>query len=350
MSDTWVRAALPRRSGLLHPRAQGALRRRRRRATATSSVLPAPCSRWSSRSSIRTWTASTSALILVRDRARHGRRCASRPRRGHDADAAAGGAVQRCRRCRGRARRAHRVHRRRVRRAWPIPRGERVHRAGRCRLVQRIGGHVPQAPGAHHDPPGRRAVRRWVSIGVAAAAVVLAVAVVPTGSTGLLVALALVSLVLGVLFVLPVGGADVPIVISLLNAFTGLTVAASGYVLDNVLLLVAGTFVGASGTLLTRMMATAMGRPLTKTLFGAFCRDVDRWAAAWSATARCAPAAPRTWRSCWRTPARWSSSRATDSRSPRGSTRCASSPTCSASEASTSSTASTPWPAGCPAT
>ena len=111
---------------------------------------------------------------------------------------------------------------------------------------------------------------RWVSIGVAAAAVVLAVAVVPSGSTGVLVALALVSLVLGVLFVLPVGGADVPIVISLLNAFTGLTVAASGYVLDNVLLLVAGTLVGASGTLLTRMMATAMGRPLTKTLFGAF--------------------------------------------------------------------------------
>ena len=72
--------------------------------------------------------------------------------------------------------------------------------------------------------------------------------------------LALVSLAVGVLFVLPVGGADVPIVISLLNAFTGLTVAASGYVLDNTLLLVAGTLVGASGTILTRLMAAAMGR------------------------------------------------------------------------------------------
>ena len=61
-------------------------------------------------------------------------------------------------------------------------------------------------------------------------------------------------------FVLPVGGADVPIVISLLNAFTGLTVAASGYVLGNTLLLVAGTLVGASGTILTRLMAAAMGR------------------------------------------------------------------------------------------
>jgi H+-translocating NAD(P) transhydrogenase subunit beta len=74
----------------------------------------------------------------------------------------------------------------------------------------------------------------------------------------------------GVLFVLPVGGADVPIVISLLNAFTGLTVAASGYVLDNTLLLVAGTLVGASGTILTRLMAAAMGRSLASTLFGAF--------------------------------------------------------------------------------
>jgi NAD(P) transhydrogenase subunit beta len=86
----------------------------------------------------------------------------------------------------------------------------------------------------------------------------------------LLAALGLVALVVGVLFVLPVGGADVPIVISLLNAFTGLTVAASGYVLDNVLLLVAGTLVGASGTILTRLMASAMGRSTASILFGAF--------------------------------------------------------------------------------
>ena len=89
------------------------------------------------------------------------------------------------------------------------------------------------------------------------------------GTTPLLV-LAGLSLVFGVLFVLPVGGADVPIVISLLNAFTGLTVAASGYVLDSVLLIIAGTLVGASGTILTRLMAEAMGRSLFGTLFGAF--------------------------------------------------------------------------------
>jgi H+-translocating NAD(P) transhydrogenase subunit beta len=81
--------------------------------------------------------------------------------------------------------------------------------------------------------------------------------------------LAAIGAGLGVLLVLPVGGADVPIVISLLNAFTGLTVAASGYLLENILLLVAGTLVGSAGTLLTRLMANAMGRSVINILFGA---------------------------------------------------------------------------------
>ena len=111
---------------------------------------------------------------------------------------------------------------------------------------------------------------RFITIGVAVGTVVAAVALVLNPSNSLLWLLLGLSLTLGILLVLPVGGADVPIVISLLNAFTGLSVAASGYVLGNVLLIVAGTLVGASGTLLTRMMAQAMGRPLTNTLFGAF--------------------------------------------------------------------------------
>ena len=86
----------------------------------------------------------------------------------------------------------------------------------------------------------------------------------------LAVVLLVLGLVAGVLLVLPVGGADVPIVISLLNAFTGLAVAASGLVLGNVLLVVAGTLVGASGTILTRAMASAMGRSVSGILFGAF--------------------------------------------------------------------------------
>ncbi len=83
------------------------------------------------------------------------------------------------------------------------------------------------------------------------------------------IVLCLVGLLFGVLLVLPVGGADVPIVISLLNAFTGLTVAAGGYVLQNTLLLIAGTLVGASGTFLTLLMARAMGRSVGNILFGA---------------------------------------------------------------------------------
>lgn len=94
--------------------------------------------------------------------------------------------------------------------------------------------------------------------------------VIHSGGNTPLIVLGGLSLLFGVLFVLPVGGADVPIVISLLNAFTGLTVAASGYVLQTTLLIVAGTLVGASGTILTRKMAEAMGRSLFKTLFGAF--------------------------------------------------------------------------------
>ena len=80
----------------------------------------------------------------------------------------------------------------------------------------------------------------------------------------------MLALVLGVIFVLPIGGADVPVLISLLNSFTGLAVAASGFVLDNDLLIVAGTLVGASGIILTRLMSAAMGRSLPNILFSAF--------------------------------------------------------------------------------
>ncbi len=101
------------------------------------------------------------------------------------------------------------------------------------------------------------------------AAVVFSVLVVVEPRLWVGILIAVVGLVLGVMLVLPVGGADVPIVISLLNAFTGLSVAAGGYVLGNTLLLIAGTLVGASGTLLTKLMAAAMGRSVFNILFGA---------------------------------------------------------------------------------
>ena len=106
--------------------------------------------------------------------------------------------------------------------------------------------------------------------GVVLAALIAGGFVVATGAAGWAIALLVLGLLVGALLVLPVGGADVPIVISLLNAFTGLAVAASGIVLGNLLLVVAGTLVGASGTILTRAMASAMGRGVSGILFGAF--------------------------------------------------------------------------------
>jgi NAD(P) transhydrogenase subunit beta len=85
-----------------------------------------------------------------------------------------------------------------------------------------------------------------------------------------LVLVILLALVLGAAAVLPIGGADMPVVISLLNAFTGLAAASSGFVLGNNALIIGGTLVGASGTLLTILMGRAMNRSLANVLFGAF--------------------------------------------------------------------------------
>jgi NAD(P) transhydrogenase subunit beta len=78
------------------------------------------------------------------------------------------------------------------------------------------------------------------------------------------------ALVFGVMFVLPIGGADMPVVISLLNAFTGLAAAATGFELSNNVLIVSGMLVGASGTMLTLLMGRAMNRSIANVLFGAF--------------------------------------------------------------------------------
>ena len=85
-----------------------------------------------------------------------------------------------------------------------------------------------------------------------------------------LIALVGLALLFGVMFVLPIGGADMPVVISLLNAFTGLAASATGFVLDSTVLIVSGMLVGAAGTLLTLLMAKAMNRSVANVLFGAF--------------------------------------------------------------------------------
>ena len=115
--------------------------------------------------------------------------------------------------------------------------------------------------------PGQQVVNGLLALVILTLAVgVLAI----TGSAVVFAVLLGTALILGVAFVLPIGGADMPVVISLLNACTGLAVAASGFVLDNFALIVAGTLVGASGSLLTKLMSDAMGRSITNILFGAF--------------------------------------------------------------------------------
>jgi H+-translocating NAD(P) transhydrogenase subunit beta len=91
-----------------------------------------------------------------------------------------------------------------------------------------------------------------------------------TESEGLFIVILIAAAILGNMFVLPIGGADMPVVISLLNAFTGLSAASAGLALDNVALIVAGMLVGASGSILTKLMADAMNRSILNIFKGGF--------------------------------------------------------------------------------
>lgn len=114
--------------------------------------------------------------------------------------------------------------------------------------------------------PGQQVLNAAIALAILG----LGIAVCVSPHPGILAIVGALALLFGIAFVLPIGGADVPVLISLLNSFTGLAVAASGFVLKSVLLVIAGTLVGASGTLLTRMMSKAMGRSLPNILFSAF--------------------------------------------------------------------------------
>jgi H+-translocating NAD(P) transhydrogenase subunit beta len=123
-----------------------------------------------------------------------------------------------------------------------------------------IPGKPITFPGAH-----------IVNIVVAVIAIGAGVAVVVTQQNILLLIVVLVaSLVLGLLMVLPIGGADAPVIVSLLNAFTGLAVAMAGFAIDNQALIIAGALVGAAGTILTLQMAKAMNRSVLSIILGGF--------------------------------------------------------------------------------
>jgi NAD(P) transhydrogenase subunit beta len=117
--------------------------------------------------------------------------------------------------------------------------------------------------------PGQQVVNALVLVAILglAAWFIVTLGVLPSWGY---VALLLGALLLGVLFVLPIGGADMPVVISLLNSFTGVAVSITGFEIGSNLLIICGALVGASGTILTVAMSRAMNRPLTNVLFGAF--------------------------------------------------------------------------------
>jgi NAD(P) transhydrogenase subunit beta len=117
--------------------------------------------------------------------------------------------------------------------------------------------------------PGQQVINAVLLVAIIVICVVLAVDH-GSPSQGLFILLLVLAAILGNLVVLPIGGADMPVVISLLNAFTGLSAAAAGFALDNVALIVAGTLVGSSGTILTMEMATAMNRSIGNILFSGF--------------------------------------------------------------------------------
>src|SRR6266700_1412273 len=111
---------------------------------------------------------------------------------------------------------------------------------------------------------------RLVNLGLAVVAVGAAAFIFSTASLPALLIVVLASLAFGVTMVMPIGGADMPVVISLLNAFTGTAVAMAGFVISNWALIIAGALVGASGSILTKLMADAMNRSLTNIMIGGF--------------------------------------------------------------------------------
>ena len=114
-------------------------------------------------------------------------------------------------------------------------------------------------------------VQQVVNLALLVVAIALSV-LIAAGETSelLIIGVLVASALLGIFVVLPIGGADMPVVISLLNAFTGLSAAATGIALNNTALIVAGMIVGASGTILTRLMAEAMNRSIPSIVAGGF--------------------------------------------------------------------------------
>jgi NAD(P) transhydrogenase subunit beta len=128
----------------------------------------------------------------------------------------------------------------------------------------KLQGLIPGQPVKY---PGSQAITAILFLAILALGVYVAAV---ANSVPLFLLFCAIALVLGVQLVMPIGGADMPVVVSLLNSYTGIAVAATGFVLSNYALLIAGTLVGASGGILTQLMCRAMNRSLMNVLFAGF--------------------------------------------------------------------------------
>jgi H+-translocating NAD(P) transhydrogenase subunit beta len=136
----------------------------------------------------------------------------------------------------------------------------------------KLGGHVSGNPISF---PGMRVLTILVTLGalVAGSVIIVAAGGFPADPDPVIfgvIALGLLALALGILLVIPIGGADMPVVVALLNSYSGLAAAATGFVLDNTALIVSGALVGAAGFILTMIMCEAMNRSLLNVLLGGF--------------------------------------------------------------------------------
>ena len=152
----------------------------------------------------------------------------------------------------------------------------------------------------------QQALNALLLLGSIACAVVIGLGAHPGGGVSLwwMIGLLGAAAVLGLMVVLPIGGADMPVVISLLNAMTGLSAAAAGLALNNTAMIVAGMIVGASGSILTNLMAKAMNRSIPAIVAGGFGGGGVARRVATASTARSSPRRPPTPRSRWPTPTR----------------------------------------------
>jgi H+-translocating NAD(P) transhydrogenase subunit beta len=123
------------------------------------------------------------------------------------------------------------------------------------------------------SPMGFKGITLFNGVLLMAALALVASLVAGNGGVGLLLALTAIALVLGVTLVIPIGGADMPVVIALLNSYSGVAAAAAGFIMGNTVLIVSGALVGASGLILTRIMCVAMNRSLAGVLFGSLTED-----------------------------------------------------------------------------